>query len=489
MSAARRRVLSFALSFALSAGSASAGLVVWSGSAGATGSAVAKRTAVARASAEHSKKGHSEQGHSKRGHSEQGHSKRKRSEKSPPLRCPAGTGAGAPGVTRKEIKVAAISTLSGVLAADFGSFVPGLKAYFDMVDAHGGVDGRKIELAYNLDDEGLSSQFVSDTHTAVAQDHAFAVAVSSYWFTPSYFVQTCTPTYGYNVDGNWAHAPNLFAAGGSVLTLKTIVPAVAYAIDRTKSKSVAILAYNVSTSSNLCRTTGQLLRAAGYHVSFTDLKITPIDANLTPDVQRMKEAGSDFIVSCMTVTGNVSLARDVQQYGLHVHQLWFDGADATVVKRYKSLLQGVLFDVQNVPESAAKEYRHVYPGLVSYLRAMKRYSPAYVDNALALEGWESAALMVAGIEAAGKHLTQASVVAATNRMTDFTATGLEEPVNWTNDHVRVTEKSCTAFVEVKGKTAVPVYGKGKEVFVCFDSSKVRHPKPVAPPRGLPGTSR
>lgn len=402
------------------------------------------------------------------------------------LHCPAGSGTSAPGVTPKEIKVGAISTLSGVLTADFGSLVPGIKAYFHLVDAHGGVDGRKIELSYNLDDAGLSSQFQSATHTAVDQDHAFAVAVSSYWFTPTYFVRTCTPTYGFNVDGNWSGAPNLYAAGGSVLTLKTIVPAVAYLVDRTHSKSIAILAYSVSTSSDLCRTTGNLLRSAGYHVTFTDLRLPPIGANLTPDVQRMQRAGADFVVSCMTVTGNVSLARDIQQYGLHVHQLWFDGADATVVKRYEKLLQGVYFNVQNVPETAARLYPGVYPGLQTYLRTMKRYAPGYADNALALDGWESAALMVAGIKAAGPHLTQAAVVAATNRMTKFTAGGLEEPVDWQTAHYLPTRKACSAFEEVKGAAVLPVFGKGKEVYLCFSTSDVRHPKPVSLPPGIPG---
>ena len=402
------------------------------------------------------------------------------------LRCPAGVGTGAPGVTRTQIKVAAISTLSGILAADFGSLVPGIKAYFDMVDAHRGVDGRKIVLAYDLDDEGLSSQFQTDARTAIEQDHAFAVVVSSYWFTPSYFVATCTPTYGDNVDGNWSGSPNLYAAGGSVLTLKTIVPAVAYLVDRTRSKSVAILAYNVSTSSDLCRTTGKLLRAAGYRVSFTDLRLPPIDANLTPDVQRLQRAGADFVVSCMTVTGNVALARDIQQYGLHVHQLWFDGADATVVKRYRGLLQGVYFDVQSVPETAARLYPGVYPGLQTYLKAMGRYSPGYADNALSLVGWESAALLVAGIRASRSHLTQAGVVSATNRFTDYTAGGLQQPVDWKTAHYLGTKESCTAFEEVKGVHAVPVLGKGKQVFLCFATSHVRHPEPVEPPRGIPG---
>jgi ABC-type branched-subunit amino acid transport system substrate-binding protein len=402
------------------------------------------------------------------------------------LHCRSGVGTGAPGVTPTEIKVAAISTLTGILAADFGSLVPGIRAYFDMVDAHGGVNGRKIVLAYNLDDAGLSSQFQTDTHTAIDQDHAFAVAVSSYWFTPSYFVSTCTPTYGFNVNGNWAGAPNLYAAGGSVLTLKSITPAVAYLIDKTHSKSVAILAYGVSTSSDLCRTTGNRLRAAGYDVSFTDLRLPAIGANLTPDVQRIQRAGSDFVVSCMTVTGNVALARDIQQYGLHVHQLWFDGADATVVKKYKRLLQGVYFDVQNVPETAARLYPGVYPGLESYLQTMHRYSPGFADNALALDGWESAALLVAGIRAAGPHLTQAAVVAATNRLTAFTAGGLQEPVNWRIGHFVVTRKACSAYEEVKGSAAVPVLGKGKEVFVCFTMSDVRHPKPVPLAPGIPG---
>ena len=90
------------------------------------------------------------------------------------LKCKRGTGTGAPGVTRTTIKVAAISTLSGILAADFGSLVPGVKAYFDMVNAKGGINGRTLNLAYNLDDGGNPTQFNQLAHTLVNQDHAFA---------------------------------------------------------------------------------------------------------------------------------------------------------------------------------------------------------------------------------------------------------------------------------------------------------------------------
>ncbi|MGH9100649.1 MAG: ABC transporter substrate-binding protein, partial [Acidimicrobiales bacterium] len=160
--------------------------------------------------------------------------------------------------------------------------------------------------------------------------------------------------------------------------------------------------------------------------------------------------------------------------------------DATVVKKYEDLLQGVYFDVQNVPETAARVYPGVYPGLETYLRAMRRYSPGYAGNALSLDGWESAALMVAGIKAAGRHLTQAALVASTNRLSDFTSGGLEEPVDWKTAHFFATRKSCTAFEEVKGASVAPVLGRGKQVFLCFSSTHVRHPDPVAPPPGIPG---
>ena len=106
-----------------------------------------------------------------------------------------------PGVTATAINVGAISTLTGSIASDFNGLAPGVKAYFDMVNAQGGINGRKLVLAYNLDDGGQPSQFTQLTHTLIDQDHAFAVMVASYWFTPNYFVETHTPTYGYNVSG------------------------------------------------------------------------------------------------------------------------------------------------------------------------------------------------------------------------------------------------------------------------------------------------
>jgi ABC-type branched-subunit amino acid transport system substrate-binding protein len=106
------------------------------------------------------------------------------------------------------------------------------------------------------------------------------------------------------------------------------------------------------------------------------------------DVQRMKQAGSDFVLSCMDVQGNINMARAIQQYGLKITQLWLSGNDQSTLNQNQSLMQGVYFDIAHVPFTASTSE---YPGLKLYLKEMKKYEPKYVEDEVAIQGWESAA--------------------------------------------------------------------------------------------------
>ena len=145
----------------------------------------------------------------------------------------------------------------------------------------------------------------------------------------------------------------------------------------------------------------------------------------------MQQAGSDLVVTCMQDTDNITLARAIQQYGLKIKQLWLNGYDQTLLNQYSSLMQGVYLNITgNVPFEAANtsRYGNTYPGMQAYIAAMKKYEPAYTYNGVALQGWQSAALLVAGIKAAGNNLTQANVINVTNKITDFTGAGISAPV-------------------------------------------------------------
>ena len=78
-----------------------------------------------------------------------------------------------PGVTSSSIVLGATVPLTGEAAA-FGTVAPGAKAYFDYVNASGGVNGRKIEYRY-YDDAYNPAQTVQLTRRLVEQDRVFAV--------------------------------------------------------------------------------------------------------------------------------------------------------------------------------------------------------------------------------------------------------------------------------------------------------------------------
>jgi branched-chain amino acid transport system substrate-binding protein len=88
------------------------------------------------------------------------------------------SGAGAspsadPGVTSSSVLLGGTAPLTGEAAA-FGSVAPGAKAYFDYVNAKGGVNGRKISYTY-YDDAYNPAQTVQLTRRLVEQDHVFAI--------------------------------------------------------------------------------------------------------------------------------------------------------------------------------------------------------------------------------------------------------------------------------------------------------------------------
>jgi ABC-type branched-subunit amino acid transport system substrate-binding protein len=393
----------------------------------------------------------------------------------------------APGVTANSITVGTISTQTGPIASNFSSLIYGERAYFDYIDASGGINGRKIDYKYALDDAGSGTTFNQLASTLINQDHVFAITgVATASFAPNYFAEAKIPTYGYNVTGNWAGPSNLFAAGGSVLFYGAEGPEMTYVAKKTHATSVGLLAYGIASSAAGCQAGAKGLASAGYKVSYTDYNIAYPGTTVATDVQRMKQAGVNLVISCMDVLGNINLARAVQQYGHKTSQLWLNGNDKSTLLANKSLMQGVYFDIQHVPFSAPIS---IYPGLKLYLTEMNKYEPNYVEDEVALQGWESASLFAEGVKLAGNNLTQANVIAQTNKLTAFTANGLSSPVNWKSaGHSGGLPPYCSAYIQVKGTQYVPVFNTGKNVFNCFESASAKK-GPVFPlPTGTPGPS-
>jgi len=394
-------------------------------------------------------------------------------------------GSGAPGVSAKEIDVGSLANITGPLSADFAPIVSGVQAYFDMVNAHGGVYGRKLVLKYQLDDQGEPTQDADLARTLVTQDHVFAVVgVGTPFFVGAkYLAQTGTPAFGYQVSADWSDGPSLFGQNGSYLDTTTVSPIYAYLANQTGSTSVAVLAYGITESSAGCQLVVKSLQNFGVPIGYEDLAID-FGEDMSTDVLQMKAHHVDMVISCMDLTGNIALSRALQQNGAgSIKQFWEDGYDRTQLAAYPQLMNGVYLLVQHVPFEAAADFPGVYPGMQTYLATMQKYEPTNAYNEEALDGWLNANLFVMGLQAAGKNPTQAKVVRDINKMTDYVGAGLIQPVNWTVAHYESTQPSCVAMVQVQNGAFQPVFTNGSSVFICTDPSS---DTPVAAPPGLPG---
>ncbi|OZM80239.1 ABC transporter substrate-binding protein [Pseudonocardia sp. MH-G8] len=110
------------------------------------------------------------------------------------------------GITETSVKVGAHFPLTGVAAPGYSEIPTGTKAYFDFVNAAGGVNGRQIEYIFR-DDAYNPTQTSQVVNELVLQDQVFAIMGG-----------LGTPTHSAVLDQlNSEGVPDLFVSSGSLL--------------------------------------------------------------------------------------------------------------------------------------------------------------------------------------------------------------------------------------------------------------------------------
>src|SRR6202051_177652 len=85
-----------------------------------------------------------------------------------------GNTASAPGVTATTVTIGSTQPLTGPAAPGYSEIAPAANAYFKYVNAHGGVNSRKITYTY-LDDMYNPTSTATQTRKLVLQDQIFAM--------------------------------------------------------------------------------------------------------------------------------------------------------------------------------------------------------------------------------------------------------------------------------------------------------------------------
>jgi ABC-type branched-subunit amino acid transport system substrate-binding protein len=399
-----------------------------------------------------------------------------------------GKATGVPGVTDKEIRFAAFGTNSnnplGTCILD--CFMQGVKAYFAMRNEDGGVYGHKLVVSDVIDDELANNQQAA---LQIVSDNKAFGAFSAAELAAGYadVAKAGIPLYTWAINLNEMNGHDSIYGNNAVVCGQCTQRFYAYAGTLVHAKRVATLGYGISQNSKDCanaqaKSIDKYGKDTGEKVVYTNDNLAfGLPNGIGPEVSAMKKAGVDFVAGCLDLNAMKTLAQEMERQGMgDVPMVHANTYDQAFVAKAGHLFDGDLVQVGFRPFEADAGHSD----LGKYHKWMKKTGAE--ETELAMEGWINADLAYQGIKAAGPSFDRAKVIAATNKLTAFSAGGLINPIDWSRQHERWTDadpkghgyaKECMAWVKVvDGKFKVA--GDKEKPFYCWDGSTTDWSEPT-----------
>ncbi|MET9955720.1 ABC transporter substrate-binding protein [Streptomyces sp. NPDC006339] len=313
----------------------------------------------------------------------------------------------------------------------------GARAYFDALNARGGLDGRRIEVV-TCDDGGSGVGNQACVHRLVDERRVFAlVATTALDYAgaprvaragvPDVGGQPLTPAYDtyphlYGIYGSSAPRTGEAPGWNGVLYGGTEV----YRWFKTHlgARTAAVVSYNQAASAAYARLVAEGLRAEGYRVVEEQVDFAlPNFRAVAADLRAQK---ADLVFDAMDTHGNARLCEAMEASGVRV------AAKVTNVQNWSSSVprdyarspgcRAALFATgssRNHDETAfpaVREFRAAMGG-----RPLSQWQ---------LEGWAAAMWFTDAARSCGDRLTRACVEAYLERPEPYTARGLLLPVRF-----------------------------------------------------------
>ena len=344
------------------------------------------------------------------------------------------------GVTPTTVRVGIIDSISNPFdpAAFVGPFY-GAKAFFQNLNAHGGVNGRKVEF-YVCDDRGNAARNQTCVRNLIDNTKVFAFAGNAIfdYAGADYVQQKGVPDIGgqpidhaydslshlysiygglgYPRDGKIGYNGTLYGGTENYRYFKVKFPKVPL--------KAGVVYYNQSASAAFGKHIADGLRKEGYQVDEEQVDFALPDFNSA--VIHMKSKGVQYVYDVMDVGGNQSLCKAMDQNDLTVKakvtttQSWTadikKGFSETPKCRNSIWALGDSRNYEDTQYAPVKEFR----------AAMSRYGYGGVDkmSEWALEGWGAAQWLTDAMASCGADLTRTCVEAYMNRKVEYTGHGL-----------------------------------------------------------------
>jgi len=348
-----------------------------------------------------------------------------------------------PGVTAKEIKLGITSPKTGTVALSYGKLPGAMKAYFDYINANGGVYGRKINLI-SRDDKYLPQQAATQTRNLVLSDKVFAIVGA---------LGTATHTKAY-VAAQLAknNVPDLFVnTGFSGFDDKTKYPTTflvlpSYAMEaKTIAKLIAdtptlkpMPSFLIAQDDEFGKDGVKGFALAGH--KFADTPILYPAGSLTAALAEgalakinaaVPAAAKPVMVLMGTTDSTALILKAAEKLSLTSRFTWIAGsvggdANTLFALGVKPATIDGAYAASFFPD--AKDTTDEY--VAQFMKINEKYNKGVTFDNVVLQAMNSAMLTVQALRAAGKNLTRAGLMKAIeDKGSTFASAGLA-PLNY-----------------------------------------------------------
>ena len=402
-----------------------------------------------------------------------------------------------PGVTATEIKLGVSTPLTGSAGLAYGKVPGAMKAYFDYINANGGVYGRKIKLVVR-DDKYLPTLAATQTTNLVLKDNVFALvgalgtATHSKAYTaaalaaknvPDLFVNT-----GFSGFGNTTKYPTTFTVLPSYAMEAKIMSK--FIKEKFAGQAVALVAqddeFDVDGVNGFKAGALTLASTTLYpQSSMTDARAKALLTGLSAI------PGKPVVVLFGTTDVTALIFKAAESLNLVSKFTWIAGS----VGGDSNTLLALGVKPTTIDGAVAASFfpdakDSTDPYVSQFMKINEKYNKGVSFDNIVLQGMNSAMLTVQALRAAGKNLTRTGLIEAVqNKGSKFASAGLV-PLNYSaTSHVGY---NGYWFGQLNAKGELKPYGGTLAIFTTDSAAGAieasTYTRPALPKNGIPTNS-
>ena len=320
-----------------------------------------------------------------------------------------------PGVTDDEIRIGGAHDLSGIFAPFSVPAVSAARAYFDQVNAEGGVHGRKI--TYIVEDHGYQvPKAAQAANKLINRDQVFAMLLNLGTPHNLAMFQMMEPQGVPNVSPITAarqmiEPPAPWKFAGTSSYYDAILATTNYMIENEGTQKVCLMILPTDFGKEIEAAVHELA-AEGKVELGAESAHKPDETDFTGALGKVKDSGCDTVGMALGISQMINAIATARKLGMDDVKFMLSGAGFHTVVAKGLAQQGVMDGVYAGSGWQDLEARLDEPEVAAFVASYKEATGEDYPGTGALLGHAGAVIMVEGLKAAGPDLTREGFIAA-----------------------------------------------------------------------------